>query len=106
MSKLAEPGSHQGPAQDERIHAMTTTEIPSTKEVPIAVASADGDGITPSDDLNNAETVQAAKDALPAQDVQRGVQQVEAVTLIWTKPYLIAVFILYVTLRFMPALIC
>ncbi|KAL5322888.1 hypothetical protein ACEPPN_010867 [Leptodophora sp. 'Broadleaf-Isolate-01'] len=32
------------------------------------------------------------KDVVPAEDAQRGVQQVEAVTLTWTKPYLIAVF--------------
>ncbi|CZT03537.1 probable siderophore iron transporter mirB [Rhynchosporium agropyri] len=32
------------------------------------------------------------KDVVPSEDAQRGVQQVEAVTLTWTKPYLIAVF--------------
>ncbi|TVY81985.1 Siderophore iron transporter mirB [Lachnellula suecica] len=31
---------------------------------------------------------------LPTEDAQRGVQQVEAVALTWTKPYLVAVFIL------------
>lgn len=34
------------------------------------------------------------KDLVPTEDAQRGVQQVEAVALTWTKPYLIAVFIL------------
>lgn len=33
------------------------------------------------------------KDILPSEDAQRGVQQVEAVTLTWSKPSLIAVFI-------------
>lgn len=33
---------------------------------------------------------------LPTEDAQRGVQQVEAVTLTWSKKSLVAVFILYV----------
>lgn len=33
------------------------------------------------------------KDIVPTEDAQRGVQEVEAVTLTWTKPYLIAVFL-------------
>lgn len=48
-----------------------------------------GDGIssTPEPASDDPE-----KDVVPAEDAQRGVQQVEAVTLTWTKPYLIAVF--------------
>jgi len=34
---------------------------------------------------------------LPTEDAQKGVQTIEAVTLTWSKPSLIAVFILYVT---------
>lgn len=36
---------------------------------------------------------QPEKDILPAEDAQRGVQQVEAVTLTWTKPSLVGIFI-------------
>jgi hypothetical protein len=44
---------------------------------------------------NNADTVNIEpKDLLPDQDAQRGIQQVEAVTLTWTRSNLIAVFIL------------
>jgi hypothetical protein len=39
--------------------------------------------------------VEAARAKLPAQDAQRGVQNVEAVTLTWSKRSLVAVFILY-----------
>lgn len=44
---------------------------------------------------SNADAVNIEpKDLLPDHDAQRGIQQVEAVTLTWTKSNLIAVFIL------------
>tara|TARA_R110002060_G_scaffold36098_1_gene46990 strand:+ start:727 stop:990 length:264 start_codon:yes stop_codon:yes gene_type:complete len=47
------------------------------------------DGIAPTQEQASDDP---EKDVVPAEDAQRGVQQVEAVTLTWTKPYLIAVF--------------
>ena len=47
------------------------------------------DGIAP---IQEQASDDPEKDVVPAEDAQRGVQQVEAVTLTWTKPYLIAVF--------------
>lgn len=49
----------------------------------------------------DAENISDSKlaDLQPAEDAQRGVQMVEAVTLTWSKQSLIAVFILYVKFR-------
>ncbi|KAL3421168.1 MFS siderophore iron [Phlyctema vagabunda] len=66
------------------------TELPANEKNP-AVPGTD-DAISPNRAVLSEE--QPEKDVLPTEDAQRGVQQVEAVTLTWTKPYLIMVFIL------------
>lgn len=45
------------------------------------------------------DVLEEAQAKLPAQDVQRGVQNVAAVTLIWSQKSLVAVFILCVVLH-------
>ncbi|RFU25912.1 hypothetical protein B7463_g10421, partial [Scytalidium lignicola] len=82
--------------------SQTAAEMGEAKGAPIVVTDPD-DHITPNFNLNSPEAAEAIKDALPTQDAQRGVQQVEAVTLTWTKPYLIAVFILMFLLYFVNA---
>lgn len=66
-------------------------DVPSTNEKNPTVTSAD-DGISRPNEGPISE--QAEKEALPSKDAQRGVQEVEAVALTWSKPYLIMVFIL------------
>jgi hypothetical protein len=55
--------------------------------------SAVGDVITPNNG-DEPSSEQSVKDLVPTEDAQRGVQDIEAAALTWTKPYLIAVFIL------------
>lgn len=52
------------------------------------------DVFTPNNGQIDPASEDAEKDVLPTEDAQRGVQEVEAVTLTWTKPYLVSVFIL------------
>ncbi|KAI9648915.1 hypothetical protein NHQ30_001481 [Ciborinia camelliae] len=55
--------------------------------------SGTNDVISPSNGNDGPISEQDEKDALPTENAQRGVQEVEAAALTWTKPYLIAVFI-------------
>ncbi|TGO14497.1 hypothetical protein BTUL_0052g00350 [Botrytis tulipae] len=68
-----------------------------------AVIGAD-DAISPSSANDLPISEQAEKDALPTETAQRGVQEVEAVALTWTKPMLIAVFLNMWLLYFVNAM--
>lgn len=72
--------------------SVTEANFSSSDTAP-AVAAAD-DIISADDGRVEPTTEQPEKDLVPTEEAQRGVQQVEAVTLTWTKSYLIAVFIL------------
>lgn len=75
-------------AEDEGT-TVNMNGLPADDKIPDVTAST-GDTISP----NNEPAIEdPEKDLVPTEDAQRGVQQVEAVTLTWTKPYLIAVFI-------------
>jgi hypothetical protein len=67
-------------------------ELPTDNKTPAITGTQDT--ISPSNVNEDPISEQPEKDTLPAEHAQRGVQQVEAVTLTWSKPYLIAVFIL------------
>lgn len=63
------------------------------------------DGIAPAENNVDIEDLHTKDPAiLPTDDAQRGVQDVEGVTLTWTKPSLIAVFILMFLLYFVNAM--
>ena len=49
-----------------------------------------------SENHNTDDIFAEARAHLPVQDAQRGVQDMEAITLTWSKQSLVAVFILYV----------
>ncbi|TGO22451.1 hypothetical protein BPAE_0168g00220 [Botrytis paeoniae] len=68
-----------------------------------AVTGAD-DTISPSSANDVPISEQAEKDVLPTETAQRGVQEVEAVALTWTKPMLIAVFLNMWLLYFVNAM--
>lgn len=68
--------------------------------------SGTNDAISPNNGNDEPAAEQAEKDVLPTEDAQRGVQQVEAVTLTWTKPYLITVFILYAPISPLSLITC
>lgn len=67
---------------------------------PVAMTTVEGDKKDPAigspDDTAADQSNEKPPLELPSQDAQRGVQNVEAVTLTWSKNSLIAVFILYV----------
>lgn len=75
----------------EETAAPATTTGTSEKHATVADTS---DAIASHPGNDDLAVEQPEKDLVPTEDAQRGVQQVEAVTLTWTKPYLIAVFIL------------
>ena len=56
--------------------------------------SGTNDVISPNDGHGKPAVEQPEKDLVPIEDAQCGVQQVEAVALTWTKPYLFIVFLL------------
>ncbi|EPE04148.1 mfs siderophore iron transporter [Ophiostoma piceae UAMH 11346] len=69
-----------------------------------ASATPAGDGIAPAEDFDVEDLPNKDPGILPSDDAQRGVQDVEGVTLTWTKPSLIAVFILMFLLYFVNAM--
>jgi hypothetical protein len=66
------------------------TDLPTDNKTPTIT----GDTISPNNVNEDPISEQPEKDILPTEDAQRGVQQVEAVALTWSKPYLITVFLL------------
>ena len=86
------PLFRRGGAEDSDPSVVTTGSAPNEKTPTV---TGNIDTISPDNANGEPTTEQPEKDLLPTEDAQRGVQQVEAVTLTWTKPYLIAVFILY-----------
>jgi hypothetical protein len=73
---------------DDTINQVATATAEENKTDPTTVES--GPASKEAGDLSSEE--------LPGEDLQRGVQDVEAVTLSWSKASLIAVFIKYVAL--------
>lgn len=65
----------------------------SASKKEIELDALDAESVTPTKDKNEPPQME-----LPSEDVQRGVQEVEAVTLTWSRATLIAVFIKYVLL--------
>jgi hypothetical protein len=84
-------GFRRSPNDDEA-PSVAATELSPNEQKP--TVSGTTDDVSPSSGHNEPAVEQAEKDVVPTEDAQRGVQQVEAVTLTWTKPYLISVFIL------------
>lgn len=77
---------------------VAMADMPSSNEKNSATPAVTGadDTISSSNANDLPISEQAEKDALPTENAQRGVQEVEAVALTWTKPMLIAVFLKYV----------
>ncbi|PQE22523.1 Siderophore iron transporter mirB protein [Rutstroemia sp. NJR-2017a BVV2] len=88
---MTRPGFRRTTTENEG-PAVHMTELPNDNKTPAITGTQDT--ISPSNINEDTISEQPEKDILPAEDAQRGVQQVEAVTLTWSKPYLIAVFIL------------
>jgi hypothetical protein len=65
----------------------------STAEVPVAATTAGKPEVSPEAGRGAEDAVANPEDEIPAEDAQRGVHEVEAVTLTWSKASLIAVFI-------------
>lgn len=70
------------------------TGVPASSNEKHPTITGTDDIISPQVGHDEPEAEHPEKDLVPTEDAQRGVQQVEAVTLTWSKPYLIAVFIL------------
>lgn len=73
--------------------AMTATGVPSHDQNTTSKITGTG-AIAPINNDIEPGVEEPVKDLLPTEGAQKGVQEVEAVTLTWTRPYLIAVFIL------------
>lgn len=68
-------------------------DVPSSNEKNPTVSGAD-DAVSPSNASQEPISEQSEKDDLPTENAQRGVQEIEAAALTWTKPYLVMVFML------------
>lgn len=88
-SPITEPAAETAEATSTSVNMSAVGEEPKTAG-PETVAPADVD--LEADGLPRKDA-----DDLPTENAQAGVQDVEAVTLTWSKPSLIAVFILYVS---------
>lgn len=78
-------------------HKTTEDDIASAQPAKLdTIATEKKAPVTTSEENHDThEIIAEALSKLPIQDAQRGVQDVEAVTLTWSKQSLIAVFILY-----------
>ncbi|KAG9246932.1 major facilitator superfamily domain-containing protein [Calycina marina] len=87
---------------NEAQHVASSTGTDAGEKAP---GTTTNDAITPTspNDVPMVEVEQQDKDLVPTEDAQRGVKQVEAVALTWSKPYLIAVFALMWSLYFVNA---
>lgn len=95
-SPITEPAAETAEATSTSVNMATVGEEPKTAGLE-TTAPADVD--LEADDLPRKDA-----DDLPTENAQTGVQDVEAVTLTWSKPSLIAVFILYVPYPLLLAL--
>jgi hypothetical protein len=86
------PGFRRATTEDAKRPSVGMTPMPVDEKN--RTVSGTQDAIVPDNPHEEPEVEQPEKDVLPTEDAQRGVQQVEAVALTWTKPNLIAVFIL------------
>jgi hypothetical protein len=91
----AESEFRQSPTKDEHPSAAMAGIPLSEKNTTV---NATDDVMSSANDQDEPAVERSEKDLMPTEDAQRGVQQVEAVALTWTKPHLIAVFCLYVDL--------
>ncbi|ESZ91231.1 MFS transporter, SIT family, siderophore-iron:H+ symporter [Sclerotinia borealis F-4128] len=82
---------------------VAMADLPSSDEKNTTV-NGTNDVISPSTGSIEPISEEAEKDVMPTEGAQRGVQEVEAVALTWTKPYLIMVFALMWLLYFVNAL--
>ena len=91
------PAFHRAATEDVATPQSAPMEVlPTTDEKIAGTATTMGnatDVISPDTNTGEPQVEEPVKDILPSEDAQRGVQQVEAVTLTWSKPSLIAVFI-------------
>ncbi|KAA8568874.1 hypothetical protein EYC84_007853 [Monilinia fructicola] len=78
-------------------------DVPSSNEKNPTVSGAD-DAVSPSNASQEPISEQSEKDDLPTENAQRGVQEIEAAALTWTKPYLVMVFMLMWLLYFVNAM--
>lgn len=69
---------------------------PAEKDSAPAVVDVEGDRTEKDRAVDDAAVIDSADSDRPGEDLQRGVQQVEAVTLSWSKATLIGVFFKYV----------
>ncbi|KAK6594962.1 MFS siderophore iron [Botrytis cinerea] len=85
---------------------VAMADMPASNEKNSATPAVTGadDTISSSNANDLPISEQAEKDALPTENAQRGVQEVEAVALTWTKPMLIAVFLNMWLLYFVNAM--
>lgn len=87
-SAISEPEAETAAATTTSVNMATVGEEPKT---------AGAETIAPANvDLEADDLPRKDAEDLPTETAQAGVQDVEAVTLTWSKPSLIAVFILYV----------
>lgn len=86
------PGFRRNATEDEDpSSAISMAALPSSEK---RTTISGTDDIAPHIAEEEPEVDAPLKYLVPTVSAQRGVQQVEAVTLTWTKPYLILVFIL------------
>ena len=76
-----------------RLRAAFRRRNTDETEAPVAVTSEQQNKVDPSPEVGPAVDLAAPEDVVPAEDAQRGVQDVEAVTLSWSKRSLIMVFV-------------
>ncbi|KAG0645828.1 Major facilitator iron-regulated transporter B [Hyphodiscus hymeniophilus] len=93
LSRLR-PGFRREQTEDEGPSVAMAGMSSNEKNPAISGTSGIDDTISHSNGRDEPAIEHPDKDVVPTEDAQRGVQQVEAVTLTWTKPQLAAVFIL------------
>lgn len=69
---------------------VAIADVPSIEKNPTVDGTSES--ITASNGNDVPISEQEGKDVVPSEDAQRGVQEIEAAALTWTKSYLIAVF--------------
>ncbi|KAL4935183.1 hypothetical protein BDV06DRAFT_229060 [Aspergillus oleicola] len=87
-----------------RLRAAFRRRNTDETEAPVAVTTEQENKADPSPEAGPAVDLAAAEDVVPAEDAQRGVQDVEAITLSWSKRSLIMVFVNIWCLYFVNAM--
>ncbi|RDW66569.1 siderophore iron transporter mirB-like protein [Coleophoma cylindrospora] len=89
-------------ATEDEIQSVAMAGLPANEKS--AVPAATEDTISPDTGHGEPASEEPEKDVLPTEGAQRGVQHIEAVTLTWTKPMLVAIFINMWLLYFVNAM--